>query len=347
MKIVYKNTKMADRTASRLPRFLPDISPLPPEFHLKDATAFVLGHDNLAAFKEACFPEAKLSALDEDCNPETLAKRRAYQAQRLDEFCARLGLVVDGPKVIDAWRPSARHPQENTTDIVLVEKQRAEGRPKRCLFLLMELEASGRTPVPEEVDFITGSFRSCRGVNLELVETFAAPLAIRLINKKEGAEPPIGFRILEALVAAGCEYAMASLAKALHHGWGGGENYHRARSLVSAVLAKVDRGELDFLEPVSYAELYSLGAKLWMHGLGGAIDRKKAYELYVSAANMGHGPSSLIVSWFLTPPRPEDEPSVYTGVVEPNFLLAAAYFLQAERAGYNRVTKQFNNAGAK
>lgn len=347
MKIVCKNTKLADRAASRLPRFLADISPLPPEFRLKDATAFVLGHEDLAAYKKACFPEAKLTSLDEDCTPEDLAERRAYQAQRFEEFCGRFGLTVDAAKVINAWRPSAGHPQEDTANIMLVEQQRAEGRPMRCLFLLMELEAFKRVPAPAEVDFLTGSFRSCQGVNLDLVETYAAPLAIRLINLKVGVEPQIGFRILEALVAAGCQYAMASLATALEHGWGCGENYHRARSLVSAVLAKVDGGELDFLEPVSFAELYSIGAKLWMHGLGGAVDRLKAFELYLRAADMGHGPSALFVCFFLTPMREGEEPSIYTGVVEPNFELAAAYFLQAEHAGYNRVTKQFDNAGAR
>lgn len=342
MKIVFKTPTHAARAAARLPAALAKIFPIPPEFHFKNCAGFVLGHDTWDAFKHSCGPEAVLSLRDEECTPDALGKRRAFQASRLEEFVGRYGLSLDGAKFVDAWRPSAGRPQEKTEAFVNAETMRAEGRPQHCLALLKALELSGRTPSPAEVDYLIESFRSCEGRDLELVETYAAPLAIRLVNRKEGSEPEQGFKILEALVANGCRYSMVSLAKAAHHGWGREEDSQRARALAISVLARVDRGELDFLEPASYAELFTLVADLWMRGEGGPRDRVKAFELYRRAANMGNGRSALFMSWFLMPFSPGQGADEYAGVVKSNAPLALAYYHQAEQCGYNPATKQFD-----
>ncbi|ADP20054.1 MULTISPECIES: SEL1-like repeat protein [Achromobacter] len=208
----------------------------------------------------------------------------------------------------------------------------------RGLKLLRNLEQSGRVPTLGETDSIVDSFSSYPSEQLELIETYAGALAVRLINMKRGLPPQQGVRILEALVANGCQFSKLSLAHALFNGWGCDEDSARARSLVAELLALVRSGKVDFLEPASYAELYSLGAKLSMQ----AGDRRQAFELYRSAAAEGHGPSALILVSFLMPRPAGDAPDEFSGVVEPNLKLAEAYYLQAMRAGYNPATQQFN-----
>ncbi|MPS81652.1 MAG: hypothetical protein E2591_26610 [Achromobacter sp.] len=211
------------------------------------------------------------------------------------------------------------------------------------LMLLRILEQSGRVPTLSEIDRIIDSFGRYSRQQLELVETYAAPLAVRLINLKKALMPPQGVRILEALVAAGCQFSKLSLAHALHNGWGCKEDSVRARSLVTELLSMEGRGEIDFREPASMAELYSLSATLSMQ-MG---DRAKAFDLYNRAADVGHGPSALAMFRFLMPPPPGHKPDEYTGVVEPDLKLAETYYRQAERAGYNSTTHQFNQQEVK
>src|SRR3546814_4816206 len=66
------------------------------------------------------------------------------------------------------------------------------------LMLLRILEQSGRVPTLSEIDRIIDSFGRYSRQQLELVETYAAPLAVRLINLKKALMPPQGVRILEA-----------------------------------------------------------------------------------------------------------------------------------------------------
>lgn len=157
--------------------------------------------------------------------------------------------------------------------------------------LLRELEQSRRVPTLQEINHIIDSFGDYSPKLLELVETYAAPIAVRLINMKSGLLPPQGVRILEALLDNGCQLSKLSLAHALHNGWGCREDNRRARFIVDELLSMVAAGEIDFIEKVSYAELYSLGAALAMQ----AGDREKAFALYERAAEMGHKPSALFL----------------------------------------------------
>lgn len=246
-------------------------------------------------------------------------------------------LVLNGI-VANDFRPDPQSDPDALTSTVGSGNGNSD-RHLEAFVLLQQLEDSQRIPTDAEVDHIIESLGDCTPKQLELIETYAAPLATRLINKKEGLFPPQGFRILEALVSLGCEHSKLSLAHALFNGWGCSKDDDRARTLVTYLLAKVRSGDLDFLEPGSFAELYSLGAKLTMQ----AGDRRKAFELYRQAADVGHGPSALIVSSFLLPLPAGHAVDEFAGVVEPDVKLAEQYFSLAIRAGYSPTTKQFNS----
>ena len=357
MKIVFTSTKSAARTAKRLRDILADISPLPTSFHFKDATAFVLGYDDWTAFEEtAQSPDAKQTDLDERCSAEDLTLRRAYQANRLEEYARQRGIAVDGPSIIAQWKPSAARPQENTDSFVNAEKMRAEGRPTACLELVGHLERLGREPTLGEVEYIIDSLRSFVPPDrdgkvptaarltdrFDWMETFAGPIAVALVNQKEAPEAQLGFRLLAALTANGGVYAKFSLAHALFNGWGCVEDHHRARSLITEILGKLDAGELNLQQPSTYARLYSMAADQWMHGWGGPRDKAKAFELYRLSAHAGDGRSALIVAWFLMDQPTDLEANEYAGVVPSDQVLAERYFLVAVDAGYNPYTKQFD-----
>lgn len=357
MKIAFTSTNSAARTAKRLRDILADISPLPPSFHFKDGTAFVLGHDDWAAFEvHVQSSSAKPTELDEGCTAEDLASRRAYQANRLEEYARRHGITVDGPLIIAQWKPSAARPQQNTEGFVNAEEMRADGRTHACFALARHLVLTGRAPTLDEVESIIETMPSFIAPDqngkvalttplanrFDLMVTYVGQIAVRLVNKKAGPEAQAGFRLFAAAVALGSVDAKLSLANALHNGWGCEEDPHRARSLVTELIGKVDRGEHDLLQPSTYARLYSMAADQWMHGWGGPRDKAKAFELYRLAAHAGDGRSALLVAWFLMDQPADLEANEFAGVVPSDQALSNLYFHVAVDAGYNPYTKQFD-----
>lgn len=278
---------------------------------------------------------------DDDVQSFVARLRLRRFGKQLYTGCQAEILAVDG-LVADGIKPDLGSDPDDFADLIATGDS-SQADQVRAFKLLKHLQRSGRVPTLGETDSIVYSFSNYPPEQLELIETYAGVLAVRLVNMKEGLPPQQGVRILEGLVANGCQISKLSLAHALFNGWGIDEDSVRARSLVTELLAMVRLGQVDLLEPVSYAELYSLGAKLAMR----AGDRRQAFDLYRSAADVGHGPSALILVSFLMPPPAGHAPDEFSGVVEPNLKLAEAYYLQAERAGYNPATQQFNSQGAK
>ncbi|MDH0682946.1 hypothetical protein [Achromobacter animicus] len=278
---------------------------------------------------------------DKDVHSFVARLRMRRFGKQMYTGCKAEILIVDGHLANGSKSDLGSDPDDFADLIAAGDSSQTE--QLRTYQLLKHLEQSGRVPTLGETDSIADSIDGYPPDQLELIETYAAPLAVRLVNLKEGLPPQQGVRILERLVANGCQISKLSLAHALFNGWGCDEDSGRARSLVTELLTLVRSGQLDLLEPVSYAELYSLGAKLSMR----TGDRRQAFDLYRSAADVGHGPSALILVSFLMPPPAGQAPDEFSGVVVPNLKLAQTYYLQAERAGYNPVTQQFDSQGAK
>lgn len=347
MRLTFKSIKPLQRASKRLPSYLADIVSSDVDFHFKNATAYIAGYSDWDEFV-ACgvspnFSEAELSLFDEDCDAETLAHRREYQAARLASFCQDRGLHL-GPAsldVVETWRPSAGRPQEETQSFTERERLLAEGEDMRCRQLLHRLETNNQIPDDVEVDSIIRGLRLLRGVEAELTMTYVGILATRLVNLQVNPAACYGVRLLEALVANGFSYPEVSLAKALRNGWGTVEDHPRALSLAKKALDKATASDERFYEPSANIELYRLSAFLFLHGTKCAREPERALALYLKATEMGDGPSALAAMQFYMP-LPEGQPlDEFCGVVPPDIETACRLFQCALDAGYDPETKLF------
>lgn len=346
MRLKFKNPKLLTRAAKRLPQILTGIVPDGVDFHFKNATAYVAGYRDWQELLRLGIDESlgtsELSPLDEACDPETLTRRRQYQASRLVTFCEPLGIVPGDSSLalVDTWRPSAGRPQEQTETFNEQQRLLDEGEDARCLGIIRDVERSRRTPSKVEIDIIIRGLRLFKGREAELVMTFVGPLATRLVNQQVEPAAGYGVRLLEALVANGFPYPVVSLAKALRNGWGTPEDHPRAWSLVSKAL-KADTNDPElFIEDSAYIELYRLGGFLLMHGTNCRHDRAHAFDLYQKAAERGDGPAALTLTQFYMP-EPDTGPDEYSGVMAPDPAKAEFWFKCALLAGYDSRTKSF------
>lgn len=347
MRLTFKTIKPLQRASKRLAHCLADSVPSDVEFHFKNATAYVAGYSDWPEFTSvgvnANFSDAELSQLDEECDVETLARRREYQAARLSLFCQRYGIALGQASldVVEVWRPSAGRPQEDTQAFTERERLLAEGEDVRCRRLLRDLEVNNQIPSEAEVGAIIRGLRLLRGFAAEFTMTYVGPLATRLVNRRVNPAAHYGVRLLEALVANGFSYPVVSLAKALRNGWGAEENHPRALSLVNKALRDDVARDGGFSEPSAYIELYRLGAFLLLRGTNCPRDPARALALYRKAAELGDGPSALATAQFYMPlpaGQPTDE---YCGVVPPDIYIASSWFQRALDAGYDPETKSF------
>lgn len=346
MKLKFKHSKLLGRASKRLVQILNGTISDSANFHFKNATAYVVGYRDWNEFLQLGVDEnmeaCDLSELDEDCDPETLARRRKYQAARLSEFCESYGIELNNTSLalIDIWRPSAGRPQEETEAFNDRGRLLEEGQAERCWFILEDVERHKRIPTKVEVDMIIRGLRLFSGPAAEYLMTYIGPLATRLVNCQIEPAAGYGVRLLEALVANGFPYPVVSLARALRNGWGTPADHPRALSLLNKALKDDKKDSQLYIEASAYIELYSLMGFLLNSGTGCARDRTRALEFYTRAAKLGDGPAALIVAQFYMP-EPLTGPDEFSGVVSPNREKAEHWFFCALNAGYNPVTKSF------
>lgn len=344
MRLRFRSPKLLVRASKRLARVLNDTVPDGVNFHFKNATAYVAGYRDWEEFLrlgvDKSVPVGELSALDEDCDPDTLERRREYQATRLSMFCALRGVVLGNTSLglVSAWRPSAGRPQEETEAFNDRDRLIEEGEAERCFRILQDVERHQRIPSEVEVDAVIRGLRLFRGMDAEYLMTYIGPLAARLVNRQTEPAAGYGVRLLEALVANKFPYPVVTLARALRNGWGTPEDHPRALSLLKMALQ--NDGEGQYVEKSSYIELYSLAGSLLMYGTNCPRDPKRALELCTWAAELGHGPAALFVAQFYMP-MPATGPDEFWGVVPPNQAKAEYWHWRALTAGYNPQTKSF------
>lgn len=345
---VFRSESLFTQAKKRIARILEERYKVPASFNYKDATVFVLGHDDLGTYKSACRQPADEAACrrDEELSIDELDKRRFHQAARLQEFAARHNLEVDAMAVVEAWRPTAARPQEDTRALIEAPRARERGVQGRLLILLIELDLSGRDPAPAELTFILNSIPACDDNELFVVEAYAGPVAVRLCNRR-GAAAQSGIEILEVMFARRAGLSGLSLARALVNGWGRKRepDLRRARSILKCVEQMVSARDLRLLTAEGHIELYATLAHLVFTGAGGERDPLQACELFERAAHWGHGPSALEAFRFYFPGDPPEGPDQYSGVKEPNESLARYYFALAVHLGYDPKAKVFRTHG--
>lgn len=346
MRLKFKNSKLLVRASKRLVQILNDIVPDGVDFHFKNATAYVAGYRDWEELLRLGVDEnmaiGELSVLDEGCDPGTLTLRREYQAARLSRFCELYDVVLGNASLalVNAWRPSAGRPQEETEAFNDRDRLMDEGEAERCWRILHDVERHHRIPAKDEVETIIRGLRLFSGEAAEYVMTYIGPLAARLVNRQIEPAAGYGVRLLEALVANGFPYPVVSLARALRNGWGTPEDHPRAWSLLSKALQDDMEDQQLYIERSSYVEMYSLAGFLLMHGTNCRHDRARALELYTRASELGDGPAALFVTQFYMP-LPATGPDEYWGVVPPNQAKAEYWFMRAIQAGYNPHSKSF------
>lgn len=264
MRLKFKKTKLLVRASKRLVQVLNGVVPDGANFHFKNATAYVAGYRDWEELLRLGVDEqmaaGELSVLDENCDPESLTRRRDYQAGRLSMFCKAhgFGLGNSSLALINAWRPSAGRPQEETEAFNDRDRLMEEGEADRCWEILHDVELHQRIPTQGEVDTIIRGLRLFTDRTAEYVMTWIGPLATRLVNRQIEPAAGYGVRLLEALVANGFPYPVVSLARALRNGWGTPEDHPRAWSLLSKALQDDKNDSQLYIERSAYIELYRL-----------------------------------------------------------------------------------------
>lgn len=346
MRLKFKNPKLLVRASKRLVQVLKGIVPNGANLHFKDATAYVAGYRDwdelLRLGVDEQMAAGELSVLDENCDPESLTSRRDYQASRLSMFCEAHSFVLGNSALalINAWRPSAGRPQEETEVFNDRDRLIEDGEADRCWQILHDVELHQRIPTKDEVDTIIRGLRLFTDGTAEYVMTWIGPLATRLVNRQIEPAAGYGVRLLEALVANGFPYPVVSLARALRNGWGTPEDHPRALSLLSKALQDDKNDSQLYIERSAYIELYRLAGFLLLQGTNCRHDRARALDLYKRAAELGDGPAALLVTQFYMP-MPATGPDEFWGVVSPSREKAEHWFRRALRAGYNPQTQSF------
>lgn len=334
----------AKRSADSLRELLSYSGFVPPaDFHYQDATAYVLGHADMAAWVQACAETQNHSAVDEDCTLGKLVERREFQAARLVEYAGQFQLQPSAREIIDIWQPSAKRPEESALAYVQRAKWQKKGEDARCLEVAKQLVREGEVPDEAGVEFLRIGVRCARKDIRDKLETYIGRLGTRLINGYDQRYAERGYRLLDTLQAASTAeftYPRVSLAKALAHGWGTparlteSVRFKRAKSLLE--LVKPTSTSAPWQNDESYIEYYLTYCYV-LKQPGPSQDLPLALEKAIAGAAYGNGPSARDVYFACR----AEQTMPWKGAVAPDPEVAEKHRLMAVAAGMDPVTERF------
>lgn len=330
------------RTSKRLKRVLPSYldanDPFPHEVNFKDATAFVLGHENFHAHNKAVSQaNGKITPRDEDLTRVQLCERRDEQAHRLAAFLATFGVQIDCKSLIDEWRPTSVRPLRPTLTTDDIANKRNNGVPQKALQNLVRFAESGEIPSPDELVLIYNALRCSTGLAKEWLSGHIGPIAADLANMKTGEAARVGFELLEMLVETGFTFAQAQLAQLVFNGWGTTKDMRRARALCEKTDKALADGEIIFTLNVSEIDFLVLKYKIWS-ATGTPEDSCSALEFLKQAVAIGSAKAALLVAHHYFP---DDIDSGCPRIVEPDFAKVEQYMQLAIDLGYSPEKKGF------
>ncbi|RYE43999.1 MAG: hypothetical protein EOP24_25905 [Hyphomicrobiales bacterium] len=184
-----------------------------PTYESLEALAFVCGFDSYADLSKDKNDESRPpSPLDEDLSPEQLEERRAYQAQRLQDWFDRqapgFGRRLDWSELIGRWQPTARRWSEDATFSVAGHEN---AFVQACERLVSTGTASDRHLYALKAGLRHGAEKLLPG-SLKLIRT----ACIALESSRDGERKRLAYELLESLSANGDALARAYYAKRLN-----------------------------------------------------------------------------------------------------------------------------------